>query len=65
LQDWRKQTGQRLGVPSDVVLPRDVLNRVAWGNPADLAKLEVHMHDVPYRFQRFGQAILAAISQSS
>lgn len=61
LQEWRKHTGQDLGVPSDVVLPRDVLNRIAWANPGDLAELEAHMGDVPYRFNRFGQEILAII----
>ena len=58
LQEWRKHTGQNLGVPSDVILPRDVLNRIAWANPVDLAELEAHMGDVPYRFNRFGQQIL-------
>ncbi|MFU8827558.1 MAG: ribonuclease D [Brevefilum sp.] len=62
LQDWRKHTGRSLGVPSDVVLPRDVLNRIAWANPRDKAALEVEMHDVPYRFDRFGDQILAIIS---
>lgn len=63
LQEWRKHTGQNLGVPSDVVLPRDVLNRIAWANPADLAELEAHMEDVPYRFNRFGQQIMTTISK--
>jgi ribonuclease D len=47
-----------MGVPSNVVLPRDVLNRIAWENPKNLEELEQQMQDVPYRFDRFGQAIL-------
>ncbi len=62
LQDWRKYTGRHLGVPSDVVLPRDVLNRIAWGNPGDITELQVQMQDVPYRFNRFGQDILTLLT---
>lgn len=62
LQEWRKDTGKALGVPSDVVLPRDVLNRIARANPADIDELQVHMQDVPYRFNRFGQAILTLLT---
>jgi ribonuclease D len=61
LQDWRKFTGRELGVPSDVVLPRDVLNRIVRANPGDLDALKAEMWDVPYRFDRFGQEILAVI----
>jgi ribonuclease D len=62
LQDWRKHTGRDLGVPSDVVLPRDVLNRIAWGDPGDITELQVQMQDVPYRFNRFGQDILTLLT---
>jgi ribonuclease D len=62
LRDWRKYTGQDLGVPSDVVLPRDVLTRIAWENPGDLEALEAQMWDVPYRFKRFGDHIFSVIS---
>jgi ribonuclease D len=61
LREWRKVTGQSLGVPSDVILPRDVLNRIAWAEPASKDDLEEAMHDVPYRFSRFGDKILEAI----
>ena len=58
LRQWRKVTGEELGVPSDVVLPRDVLNRIAWAAPAGRNDLKAEMHDVPYRFSRFGDEIL-------
>jgi len=61
LREWRKLTGRDLGVPSDVVLPRDVINRIAWADPASLQQLEAQMQDVPYRFGRFGHEILDAI----
>jgi len=63
LREWRKLTGRDLGVPSDVVLPRDVLNRIAWANPEDLEILENHMRDVPYRFGRFGNKIMSALQK--
>lgn len=59
LREWRKQTGQDMGVQSDVVLPKDVLNRIAWGNPQTKNELKKHMQDVPYRYERFGDEILS------
>jgi len=64
LREWRKNTGRDLGVPSDVVLPRDVLNRIAWAAPHTLEELEKQMQDVSHRFNRFGNEILK-ISQNS
>ncbi len=61
LRQWRKETGQELGVPSDVVLPRDVLYRIAWAAPAGKNDLKAEMHDVPYRYGRFGESILKTI----
>ena len=61
LREWRKLAGQKLGVPSDVILPRDVLNRIAWAGPGDLEELKSHMQDVPCRFSRFGDDIVNAI----
>jgi len=65
LQEWRKHTGQNLGVPSDVILPRDVLTRIAWDAPKDLGALEAQMWDVPYRFNRFGEQIFSIIKHRS
>jgi len=61
LREWRKNTGRKMGVPSDVVLPRDVLTRIAQANPNTLAELETQMKDVPYRFNHFGKEILHII----
>ena len=61
LREWRKVTGVKLGVGSDVILPRDVLNRIAWAAPNCANALEEQMQDVPYRFARFGQEILTSI----
>jgi len=61
LRNWRKHTAQDLGVPSDVVLPRDVLYRLAWAHPDSMDALQAEMWDVPYRFNRFGEQILSKI----
>ena len=63
LREWRKLAGRRLGVPSDVILPRDVLNRIAWADPKKPAELQQEMYDVPHRFERFGQDILQELKQ--
>jgi len=63
LRNWRKGNGHHLGVPSDVVLPRDVLNRIAWQDPQSIQELGKLMQDVPYRFKRFGTQIMLAIEK--
>lgn len=61
LRTWRKETGQKQKVESDVILPRDVLQAIAEENPRDLNALQNIMESVPYRFKRFGAEILDAI----
>jgi ribonuclease D len=63
LKDWRKSVGREISVPSDVILPKDVLNRIARGNPENKSELETFMEDVPYRCQRFGGEILSILNQ--
>ena len=62
LRQWRKTTAQRMGVQSDVVLPRDVMNELARRNPRDEMELGEVMMDVPWRRERFGGKILEAMS---
>ena len=61
LREWRKIKGRDLGVPSDVILPKDVLNRIAWGAPQSIQELNKFMQDVPYRYQRFGNEIITKL----
>jgi len=63
LREWRKQAGRMLEVPSDVVLPRDVLEEIAHACPRTLDELASVMHDLPWRFQQFGKQILSVISR--
>jgi ribonuclease D len=63
LHDWRKEQGKRLQVESDVVLPREFMEKIATANPGNLTELHVLMQKVPWRFERYGNAILAAITR--
>ncbi len=57
LMQWRKMAGFRMGVPSDVVLPKDVLSVIAEANPRSMEELQSIMKDVPLRFIKYGEAI--------
>jgi ribonuclease D len=62
LRQWRMKTARALDVESDVVLPRDVLERVAMQNPGTIADLAEVMKDTPWRYQQYGEQILLVIS---
>jgi ribonuclease D len=62
LRIWRKETGQKLKVESDVILPRDIMQAIAESNPKDLTTLNSIMESVPYRFKQYGVEILEVIS---
>lgn len=61
LREWRKTTAQKMGVPSDVVLPRDLMYAVAGQAPQDLEGMRRALHDSPWRFERFAQEMLRAL----
>jgi ribonuclease D len=63
LRSWRKMTAHQMQVKSDVVLPRDVLNTIAARDPGNLKELGELMTQVPWRLERFGDQILATLSQ--
>jgi ribonuclease D len=61
LREWRKLAGRNIGVPSDVILPKDVLNRIARENPKNKQSLQKVMADVPYRYQHFADEIMKTL----
>lgn len=61
LKTWRKTTARKLEVESDVVLPKDLLESIAFCGPKSLSDLREVMNEFPWRFQRFGDQILNAI----
>jgi ribonuclease D len=62
LREWRKYTARKRGVPSDVVLPRDLMIALAEQAPEGMDELEHVLSEVPWRVEHFGQDILYLIS---
>ena len=58
LKKWRKVTARGLQVESDIVLPRDIAEQIAYANPTSLDQLQALMKTTPWRFQRYGEQIL-------
>jgi ribonuclease D len=58
LRNWRKQAAHRMGVESDVVLPRDVLHNLAEKHPKTYEELAQTMRNMPWRYERFGEEII-------
>jgi ribonuclease D len=65
LKVWRKQAGLRMGVQSDIILPRDILENIVGANPSNMAELKIIMAEIPWRFRHFATEILAVIQQES
>lgn len=63
LRNWRKKAGEALGIGSDVVLPKDLLEGIAAVNPRSPQELEDLMREVPWRFERFGSQIFGVLNQ--
>ena len=61
LRGWRKRKGLRLGVMSDVVLPRDLMLRLAERNPRGMGEMEEAMGDAPWRLGEWGEEILRVL----
>jgi ribonuclease D len=63
LRSWRKAAGEKMGVASDVVLPRDLLFNLAERNPLTPNELAEALKDVPWRLEHFGEQILSVLSK--
>ena len=48
-------------VESDVVLPRDMLEKIAAAAPKTMQELATVMDELPWRYQRFGEKIFNLI----
>lgn len=58
LRQWRRQTGQKLGLESDLVLPRPFMQSIAEKNPKTIQELTELMPHSPWRLEHYGQEIL-------
>ncbi|MEN6410057.1 MAG: HRDC domain-containing protein [Anaerolineaceae bacterium] len=61
LRIWRRDTGKKLGVESDIILPRDAMFNLAEANPRSMDDIRAVMGDLPYRAEQFGDKILHAL----
>lgn len=61
LRAWRKKAAAEMEVESDVVLPRDIMERAAKENPRTPEAIEAIMAQVPWRLLTYGAQILAAL----
>lgn len=64
LKEWRKNTAKKLEVESDVVLPREMLEKIASANPATKPELKNVMANSPIRYQKFGALILKELKKT-
>ncbi len=63
LRHWRKNAAERLGVESDVVLPRPFMQVIAEANPQDMETLAKLMPDSPWRLETYGAKILTVLKK--
>lgn len=63
LKNWRKETGRQMGVDSDVILPRELLETLAARNPRSQEELAEIMAKLPWRLEQFSSQILETIHQ--
>lgn len=57
LKNWRKVTARKLGVESDIILPRDIMEGIGAAQPASQEDLAALMKDIPWRYRQYGERI--------
>jgi ribonuclease D len=61
LKEWRKNTAAKMGVESDIVLPRGHMAAIAEQGPRTPQELADMMADLPRRYRQFGEEILKTL----
>ena len=64
LSDWRKQTGMDEGLPSNAIISRELLDRLAHIEISDSTQLQLAMENYPCRFERYGDAIFQVLERT-
>jgi len=62
INEWRKDAAKKIGVESDVVLPKGWMHTIAMQNPKTMQELTALMPQSPWRLENFGAEILMAIN---
>jgi ribonuclease D len=63
LRTWRKRAAGKMGVQSDIVLPRNIMHLLAQNNPQSIEDLAALLSDVPWRREHFGTQILEVLTK--
>jgi ribonuclease D len=63
MKERRKKAGLQMGVQSDIILPRDILEDIAGAKPANPEELQTLMAEIPWRYKHFGAEILTVIQR--
>jgi ribonuclease D len=63
LKTWRKNTAKEIKVESDVVLPKELMESLAYHTPHTQKELSALMRDYPYRNMIYGKKLLAILKQ--
>ena len=64
LSNWRKQAGLDEGLPSNAIISRELLERLAHLEFSDINQLEEAMKYFPYRYERYGDAIFQVLERT-
>ncbi len=65
LSNWRKEEGKKMGVSSNIVLSRDLIESIAKNFPKNAAELKTLMVDYPCRFELFSADILKTLQKDT
>ncbi len=63
ISEWRKTTGIKIGVESDIILPKNWMLIIAERNPKNLNDLAALMPHAPWRLEQFGEDILKVLTE--
>lgn len=64
LSNWRKQAGVEEGLPSNAIISRELLERLAHLEISNIEELKQAMTYFPYRYERYGDAIFQALERT-
>jgi ribonuclease D len=65
LANWRKEAGKQEGLPSHVILPKDLLDTITARPLSSQADLKSRMAISPSRYQRYGQEIYQLLTKET
>ncbi len=65
LSTWRKEEGKKMGVSSNIVLSKDLIENIAKTHPKNAAELRVLMVDYPCRYELFSTDILKVLQKET